>query len=93
MDAKGRAAAFTGQGCFAWAGHKTGKNYTCQGNILAGEAVVQGMAAAFEKAKGALAERLVAALAAGQKAGGDHGTDQIPFTAGAGGHQCGDLQS
>ena len=54
-----------------WAGHKKGKNYSAQGNILTGPEVVDGMAAAFEKTEGSLAERLVAALEAGQEAGGD----------------------
>lgn len=71
VDARGRAAAFTGKGCSAWAGHVVGTHFCCQGNILAGEAVVQRMAAAFEGTRGALAERLVAALRAGQAAGGD----------------------
>jgi len=71
VDAKGRSAAFTGKGCMAWAGHKTGQNYTCQGNILAGKEVIDAMAQTFEGAEGPLAERLMAALTAGQKAGGD----------------------
>jgi lipoprotein NlpI len=36
VDAQGNAAHFTGEGCHAWAGHKSGKHYTCQGNLLAG---------------------------------------------------------
>jgi len=71
VDAKGRAAAFTGKDCHTWAGQVLGEHYCCQGNILAGETVVRAMAAAFEDGKGALAERLVAALRAGQRAGGD----------------------
>src|SRR5207249_9763870 len=71
VDAKGGSAAFTGSKCNAWAGHKTGKNYACQGNLLAGEAVVNDMAKAFEEAKGPLAWKLMAALEAGDKAGGD----------------------
>ena len=71
VDARGRAAAFTGARCHTWAGHVIGEHYCCQGNILAGKTVVTAMAAAFERAKGPLAERLVAALAAGQEAGGD----------------------
>jgi uncharacterized Ntn-hydrolase superfamily protein len=63
--------AFTGKNCQAWAGHKTGKNYACQGNILAGEAVVDDMAKAFEETKGPLAWKLMAALEAGDQAGGD----------------------
>jgi len=71
VDAAGRAAAFTGTGCLAWAGHRTGENFTAQGNILAGEKVVEAMAEEFKEANGELADRLVEALAAGQRAGGD----------------------
>jgi uncharacterized Ntn-hydrolase superfamily protein len=71
VDAQGRAATFTGKNAFPWAGGVTGKNYACQGNIIAGEAVVREMARALETAKGAFAERLLAALDAGQAAGGD----------------------
>src|SRR5205807_8988128 len=71
IDAKGKVAAFTGKECIAYTGHKKGENYTCQGNILTGEAVVNDMAKAFEEAKGPLAWRLQAALEAAEKAGGD----------------------
>jgi uncharacterized Ntn-hydrolase superfamily protein len=71
VDAKGKAAAFTGSGCNAYAGHKTGENYACQGNILAGEAVINDMSKAFEESKGPLAWRMMAALEAADKAGGD----------------------
>jgi uncharacterized Ntn-hydrolase superfamily protein len=71
VDAKGEAANFSGASCFGWFGAKSGKNYTCQGNLLAGEKVVNDMAEAFEKATGPLAWRLMAALEAGEKAGGD----------------------
>jgi uncharacterized Ntn-hydrolase superfamily protein len=72
VTADGRAAAFTGADCLDWAGHRTGPGYAVQGNILAGEDVVAGMARAFEETAGSpLFERLVAALEAGQAAGGD----------------------
>ena len=71
VDAAGRAAAHTGSACNHWAGHVTGAGFCCQGNLLAGEAVVNRMAEAFGAAQGELAERLVAALEAGQSAGGD----------------------
>jgi len=71
VDAHGRSATFTGPGCFAWAGGIAGPNFACQGNILVGEATVQAMAQAFPQAQGSLARRLLAALAAGQGAGGD----------------------
>jgi uncharacterized Ntn-hydrolase superfamily protein len=71
MDAMGNYAAFTGPEATPWAGHKGGKFCTAQGNILAGEAVVAGMVDAFEKTTGHLSLRLMAALDAGQAAGGD----------------------
>jgi uncharacterized Ntn-hydrolase superfamily protein len=71
MDAKGNYAAHTGPEATAWAGNKGGKYCTAQGNILAGEAVVTNMVKAFEETTGALSLRLVAALEAGQAAGGD----------------------
>jgi len=71
MDAKGNYAAFTGEKATPWAGHKGGKFCTAQGNILAGDAVVTGMVEAFEKTTGHLSQRLMAALEAGQVAGGD----------------------
>jgi len=71
MDAKGRYAVHTGPEATAWAGHQTGKYCTAQGNILAGEAVVNDMVTAFESAEGHLSQRLMAALEAGQAAGGD----------------------
>jgi uncharacterized Ntn-hydrolase superfamily protein len=71
VDAKGNAAAYTGAKCLEWAGSKTGKGYSVQGNILASGEVVKAMAEAYESTRGSLAERLVAALEAGERAGGD----------------------
>jgi uncharacterized Ntn-hydrolase superfamily protein len=71
VDAKGNAMSFTGKNCIPWAGGKIGKNYACQGNILAGEHVLDEMVKAFEAAPGPLAWKLMTALAAGDKAGGD----------------------
>lgn len=71
MDAKGSYAAHTGPEASAWAGQKSGTFCTAQGNILAGEGVVAGMVEAFEKTEGHLSLRLMAALDAGQAAGGD----------------------
>jgi uncharacterized Ntn-hydrolase superfamily protein len=71
MDAKGNYAAFTGPKASTWAGHQGGRFCTAQGNILAGEAVVQNMVKAFETTTGHLSMRLMAALDAGQAAGGD----------------------
>ena len=71
LDARGRGATFTGNQCHAWAGGLVGENFVCQGNILAGEDVVAAMAAAFRASEGELGDRLIAALEAGQAAGGD----------------------
>lgn len=71
VDAKGSAATFTGSDCFPWAGGRTGRGYACQGNILVSQKTVHAMAETFEKTEGELARRLVAALDAGQQAGGD----------------------
>ena len=71
VDAKGRPATFTGKNCFNWAGGKTGKHYAVQGNILVSGDTVDAVARTFEASTGELADRLVAALEAGQAAGGD----------------------
>jgi uncharacterized Ntn-hydrolase superfamily protein len=71
VNAKGQAASFTGKKCMEWAGGITEENFCCQGNILAAEEVVKGMAKAFQSAKGDLGDRLIAALQGGQEAGGD----------------------
>ncbi len=71
VDAQGRAASFTGSGCFAWAGGRVGAGYACQGNILAGEQVVQALERGFLDTRGDLPTRLHAALLAGDRAGGD----------------------
>lgn len=71
VDAKGEAAAFTGDDCLEWAGHIVGQHYACQGNILVSQHTVQAMAHIFEKSDGALVDRLIEALQAGQDAGGD----------------------
>ena len=71
MDAKGNYAAYTGPKATTWAGNRGGKYCTAQGNILTGEGVVAGMVDAFEKTEGHLSMRLMAALDAGQAAGGD----------------------
>ncbi len=71
VDAEGRAATFTGSECFEWAGGVTGEHYAAQGNILVGRQTVEAMAKTFEGTSGDLAGRLLAALDAGQQAGGD----------------------
>src|SRR5258708_6230174 len=67
----GEPATFTGDECFPWAGGHVGEHYSCQGNILVGEETVLSMARTFEQTSGHLCDRLMAALAAGQSAGGD----------------------
>jgi uncharacterized Ntn-hydrolase superfamily protein len=71
IDAQGNVAAHTGTKCIAAAGHTTGKNFSVQANIMANETVWPAMAAAFEKTKGDLAARMLAALEAAERAGGD----------------------
>ncbi len=73
VDADGGSAAFTGAECISWAGSRAGDGWTAQGNCLAGEQVVQAMEEAF-LASGEdeqLSHRLLAALRAGDEAGGD----------------------
>ncbi|MDA0327823.1 MAG: DUF1028 domain-containing protein [Gemmatimonadetes bacterium] len=71
MDARGNVATHTGSSASDWAGHRIGLHVSAQGNILAGEAVVDAMIEAFEATEGHLSFRLLAALEAGQAAGGD----------------------
>jgi uncharacterized Ntn-hydrolase superfamily protein len=71
VTSAGDAAAWTGEECNEWAGQLVGDGFAAQGNILAGEEVVREMARAYEQTDGSLVERLVAALEAGQGAGGD----------------------
>jgi uncharacterized Ntn-hydrolase superfamily protein len=73
VDANGKAAAFTGDDCYDWAGHIVGEGFACQGNILI-PGTVEAMAKRYEEARtseGELADWLVETLAAGQAAGGD----------------------
>ncbi len=83
VDARGAAASWTGDSCFDWAGGRTGgavggkgqvivgRGYAAQANIMVSEQTVKNMAAGFERATGALSDRLLAALVAGQAGGGD----------------------
>lgn len=72
VDAAGHAATFTGGGCLDWAGGTTGEGFACQGNILVGAGVIDAMVASWIRSSDvAFAERLVAALAAGDAEGGD----------------------
>jgi uncharacterized Ntn-hydrolase superfamily protein len=87
VDARGGSASFTGERTFDWAGGRvggvpgghlggkgeviTGRTYAAQANIMVSDQTVRNMAATFERTSGALADRLVAALHAGQAGGGD----------------------
>jgi uncharacterized Ntn-hydrolase superfamily protein len=72
VSADGQAATWSGEGCTAWAGGRTGPGYAIQGNILTGEVVVTAMEESFLATAGQpLAARLLEALAAGDAAGGD----------------------
>jgi uncharacterized Ntn-hydrolase superfamily protein len=72
VDASGNAATWTGAGCMEWAGGVAAPGFAIQGNILTGPEVVGAMREAFLDTSGdGLAERLVAALLAGDEAGGD----------------------
>jgi uncharacterized Ntn-hydrolase superfamily protein len=71
VDASGAAASYTGSECMPWAGGRTGNWYACQGNILQGPSVVEAMAEAFEGSRGDLVDRLLVAVVAGDRAGGD----------------------
>lgn len=88
IDAKGNAASWTGKECFDWAGSNvggsvgakgdmvTGKGFAAQGNTLVGKETVEALARTFQETKGSLADKLVAALVAGGKAGGDRRGEQ-----------------
>jgi uncharacterized Ntn-hydrolase superfamily protein len=71
VAADGRAAAYTGTGCMEWAGHLVEPGFAVQGNMLVNAEVLPAMRLAYLEADGPLPERLMAALEAGQAAGGD----------------------
>ena len=91
IDAHGRVGAHTGSACIDWCGHRTGPGYSVAGNMLTGPGVIDATAASYEaNAELPFAERLIAALAAGEAAGGDkrgkqaaallvHTTERYPF--------------
>jgi len=91
VDAKGRSAAYTGVQTDAWTGHRTGADYSVQGNMLVDERTVTAMVDVFVRSAGeSLVERLMLALEAGQAAGGDrrgrqsaalvvYGSEDYPF--------------
>jgi uncharacterized Ntn-hydrolase superfamily protein len=87
VDARGNSASWTGDSTFDWAGGRTGgpangqmggkgqmitgRDYAAQANIMVSDATVRNMAETFERTRGSLADRLLAALVAGQAGGGD----------------------
>lgn len=71
IDSKGSAASYTGKKCIPAAGNFVGDNFSVQANLMLNDKVWPAMAKAYQEAKGPLAERMVAALEAGQSAGGD----------------------
>ncbi len=71
VDTKGNIAAYTGRNCIPDAGDVQGDQFSCQANLMANPTIWPAMKAAFEKASGDLAERMLVALEAAQKAGGD----------------------
>jgi uncharacterized Ntn-hydrolase superfamily protein len=71
VDTRGGSATFTGATCMEWAGGHAGDPFAAQGNILAGEDVVKELTRAFAETEGDLCDRLLAALVAGDAAGGD----------------------
>ncbi len=84
IDMQGRSHAFTGSENGAWAGSRQGPDYTVQGNLLVGKDVIDAVADRFESTAGTgmrLAERLILALEAGQKAGGDRRRGELQSAA------------
>jgi uncharacterized Ntn-hydrolase superfamily protein len=71
VDAAGSVAAHTGARCIEAAGHRVGKDYSVQANMMRNDTVWPAMARAFEASKGDLAERMLAALEAAETSGGD----------------------
>jgi uncharacterized Ntn-hydrolase superfamily protein len=72
VDAQGRTANWTGKDCMAWAGDYKEENISCQGNVLVDENTVKATVEAFKNTKGDLADKIMAGLLAGDKAGGDN---------------------
>ena len=71
IDIHGNVATHTGEKCIYAAGHQTGKNYSVQANLMEKESVWSAMANAFENSNGDLAEKMMVALEAAEKEGGD----------------------
>lgn len=71
VDAEGKVGVWTGDGCIPYAAHHMGDGYSVQANMMATDRVIPAMAAAYEATEGDLADRLLAALQAAQREGGD----------------------
>lgn len=71
VDAQGTVAAYSGRNCIPDAGDVQGEQFSCQANLMANPTIWPAMKAAFERAPGDLAERMLVALEAAEKAGGD----------------------
>jgi uncharacterized Ntn-hydrolase superfamily protein len=71
LTARGPGAAHTGADCVAWCGHRVFDDFSLAGNMLAGPEVLDATAEAFRSTRGTLASRLIAAMRAGEDAGGD----------------------
>lgn len=71
VDARGATATHTGDGCIPEAGHRAGEGYSVQANLMDTDRVWGAMSSAFEGAEGDLAERMLVALEAAERAGGD----------------------
>jgi len=71
IDGKGNSGAHTGEECIPYAGHHVARDHVCAGNLLAADRVWDRMSEAFDSTRGEIGERLLAALEAGQQAGGD----------------------
>lgn len=71
IDRSGQVAAHTGENCIEAAGHRTGRGFSCQANLMRNNTVWDAMAQAFDSTAGALADRMMAALEAAQREGGD----------------------
>ena len=90
VDTRGGAASFTGANCMDWAGGRTGDGFAVQGNILASGDVVAALAETYARTGGDLCDRLLAALLAGDAAGGDRRGKQsaaLPVVREAGGYE------
>lgn len=71
VDAAGRCFGYTGSKCVEWTGHVIGEGFVAAGNMLVGPETVEAMSSAFTRSEGVLSGRLLAALEAGQRTGGD----------------------